>query len=311
MPSFTCIDLSSGATVPIPNQTVVCLGNFDGVHLAHRALLERAKILRQNHFPDAALCVFSFFEPSWVTLSKAPAPQLSTLEEKLETYRAVGMEYAILCEFAEIKSMKPADFVFSILQNTCHTVAAVCGFNYRFGQKGSGTPALLQELLQAPVSVQEEISVENEAVSSTRIRSLLTAGNVEAATALLTVPYAFSAEVVHGKALGATMGFPTLNQFPAPHKLLPRNGVYLTACEIDGVHYYGVSNVGVRPTVDCNDTRNCETHLLDASGDFYGKIAKISFLRFLRPEQKFESIDALQAQIKQDIASARRALTQA
>lgn len=164
---------------------------------------------------------------------------------------------------------------------------------------------MLGSILQIPVTVCPEIRVLDETVSSTRIRRLLNEGDPVQATQLLTRPYSLTAPVLHGKALGRTWGFPTVNQnFPADI-LIPRRGVYISSCTVDGVSYGGISNVGSRPTVDREAGINCETHLLDFSGDLYGREITVSFLQFLRPERQFESEQALREQIGQDLAQAR------
>lgn len=287
-------------------RSVVCLGNFDGVHIGHRALLRKAREWRSQAFPDAALCVFCFVKPSSDYLSPAPHSHLCSLEQKLERFAEEGMEYAILADFEQIRGFSPAQFVDTVLHKGCHCAAAVCGFNYRFGKGGSGTPDLLASLLQAPVSVVPEVRELGDTVSSTRIRSLLWSGDVQTAATLLGAPYALSAEVVHGKALGHEMGIPTVNQHFPHGALIPRHGVYITACRIGAHCYRGISNVGVRPTVDRDAPVNCETHLLDWSGDLYGQRITVSFLKFLRPERKFESIEELTAQIKADAEAAKQ-----
>ena len=246
-----------------PTASVICLGNFDGVHLAHRALLREARRLCSTEYPQAACAVFCFRAPSSDHLTPNRIAHLCTLEQKLERFRNAGMDYAFLIDFPEIRDLSPDAFATDILRNGCHAIAAVCGFNYRFGKGGTGTPALLEKTLRIPVSVQSEICVGGETVSSTRIRRLLLEGCVEEANALLTLPYSFTAEVIHGKALGHKLGFPTVNQAFPPKMLIPRHGVYITDCEINGKHYRGVSNVGAHPTVDEGAEVNCETHILD------------------------------------------------
>ena len=309
MPLLKCISLSDGSVVSPPPASVVCLGNFDGVHLAHRALMQEALRLRKKSFPDAVCGVFCFSNPSSDYLSSAQPAHLSTLEQKAEIFAKIGMEYLFLAHFPDVQALTPAVFVKEILQNECHCVAAVCGFNYRFGKSGGGTPETLQKLLDAPVSVQNEICLNGKTVSSTEIRRLLTNGQAEDAATLLTRPYSFTAEVVHGKSLGHTIGVPTVNQYFPQKMLIPRHGVYITDCKIDGKIYRGVSNVGVHPTVD-NDARvNCDTHLLDLSQDLYGKRIQICFLKFLRPEKKFDSLDALCKQLQADIRAAKSYLS--
>ena len=306
MQTITCISLAEMQPCALPSKTVLCLGNFDGVHLAHRALLRLAADLQKKEAPEASLAVFCFSKPSsdYLFADRAPA-HLSTLSQKLSYFREEGIDYALLADFPSVRNCSKQVFAEQILKVECHCVGAVCGFNYRFGQGGSGQASELAELLGAPVWVQDEITAQGQAVSSTRIRGLLEKGLVEDANALLTRPYGFSAEIVHGKSLGKQWNTPTLNQFFPEGLLIPRHGVYVTENEIDGVCYRGVTNVGVHPTVDANAAVNCETFLLDFSGDLYGKTTKISFLKFLRPEQKFENPDALRAQIYADIEAAR------
>lgn len=304
MYKLECIALADMTSVPVPDETIVCLGNFDGVHVAHRALATQATALRQA-YPNAATCALTFYEPSWLTLSKEPIPMLTTTEEKLEKFRDAGLSHVILCDFAEIKELSPAAFAAEILRARCHAVAAVCGYNYRFGKRGAGRAEELSSHLGAPVAICDEVMDGGIGISSTRIRALLSDGRPDEAARLLGAPYSFCAEVVHGKALGKKLGFPTLNQnFPAG-KLIPRDGVYLTRCRVDGAEYYGISNVGVHPTVDHGAARNCETHLLDVEVDLYGKEVCTAFLSFLRPEQKFSDADALCRQIATDLAQAR------
>ena len=305
MSSLQCISLFDMSPAPLPAASVVCLGNFDGVHLAHRALLREARRLCNTEFTQASCAAFCFRTPSTDFLAPDKASHLCTLEQKLRRFRDEGLDYAILIDFPEIRDLSPEQFANNILRDGCHAVAAVCGFNYRFGKGGKGTPELLRSTLQIPVSVQSEISFCGETVSSTRIRRLLTEGRVEEANALLTLPYSFTAEVVHGKALGQKMGFPTVNQVFPDRMLIPRHGVYVTDCEIDGKHYRAISNVGAHPTVDTDAQINCETYILDLCADLYGKQITVSFLKFLRPEQKFESIEALTAQIGHDLIAAR------
>jgi len=308
MVELVCISLASMTPAPIPKETIVCLGNFDGVHLAHRALLQQATSLQKLALPNAARCVFSFFEPSWTALSHRREKVLSTQQERLEHFRDQAIEYAILCDFTAIREYSPERFAKEILLEGCHCVGAVCGFNYRFGKFGAGTPEQLQTLLKRPVTVQNEVVLLGETVSSTRIRSLLAQGDVKIAAALLGEAYSISGPIVHGKALGKQIGFPTINQELPANKAVPRNGVYLTECRIDGTCYYGVTNIGTRPTVETGTVPNCETHLLGVCEDFYGKHATVSFLEFLRPEQKFASLEALCSQLKQDVATAQSLL---
>ncbi|MBR3894992.1 MAG: bifunctional riboflavin kinase/FAD synthetase [Clostridia bacterium] len=305
MSVFTCISLADGQEVSPPDACVLCLGNFDGVHLAHQALLKKAVQLRNEHFSSAACGVFCFSSLSSDHLLATPPPHLSTTEQKAELFASCGMEYLFLADFSAVRNRSPEDFVEQILLGGCHCAVAVCGFNYKFGKGGVGTPDLLQKLLNAPVWVQEEVKKDGKTVSSTEIRRLLLDGQAEEAAKLLTRPYSFTSEVIHGKALGQTIGVPTINQDFPKGMLIPRHGVYITDCEINGVHYRGVSNVGSHPTVDNGAHVNCETHLLDFRSTVYGREVTVSFLKFLRPEKKFDSLESLCLQLQDDIRVAK------
>ncbi|MBQ7391070.1 MAG: hypothetical protein IJV73_00135, partial [Clostridia bacterium] len=136
MATLECIAIHTRKICQIPAQTVICLGNFDGVHLAHRKLLRIAVKHRNSDFADAACCVLCFRTPSSDYLSKTPAAHLCTLEQKLDRFAEEGIEYAILCDFPDIRALSPKEFAEEILRDGCHCVAAVCGFNYRFGKNG-------------------------------------------------------------------------------------------------------------------------------------------------------------------------------
>ncbi len=300
-----CLSLRTGLSAPTPEATVLCLGNFDGVHLGHRALFERAITLKKERFPEAALGVFCFREQSSNFLFPEPPGHICTLEERLEQFAACGMEYVFLADFPSMRNMPPEIFATKMLRDTCHASALVCGFNYRFGAGGIGTPELLTHTLGMPIAVCPEVQYRGETVSSTRVRRLLSLGEVETAAKLLTRPFSFSAPVLHGKALGRRLGSPTINQV-FPEKLqIPRFGVYVTECRIDGECYRGVTNVGTRPSVKDGGEINCETYLLDFDRDIYGERVQTAFLHFLRPELQFSGLDDLRAQIQSDIEAAR------
>ena len=304
MHKIECIFLETMQRAQPPTESVLCLGNFDGVHLAHRTLLRYAVNVRNEHFPGASTAVFCFYSPSFDYIPSRTIGHLCTLVEKMEIFRQEGIDYVFLADFPSIQHLSPEAFA-DLMKTDCHCVAALCGFNYHFGFHGSGSAQDLGKLTGCPVFVQDEVCLDGKTVSSTRIRQLLTEGRVEEANELLCRPFSFSAEVVHGKALGKRMNAPTINQNMPEKMLIPRHGVYVTDCAFDGLHFMGVTNIGHRPTVDHDFKINCETYLLDFDGDLYGKTVTVSFLKFLRDEKKFECQDALQKQIQQDIFEAR------
>ncbi len=311
MLSLDCFSLQTMQKAPIPSKTVICLGNFDGVHLAHRALLRHAREVRDERFSDAACAVFCFAQsPADILSSNAPGTHLSSMEQKLECFREEGMEYALIADFRTLKDLTPDEFIGTVLRESCHCQAVICGFNYRFGKSGGGnTETLRVSFGNDRVFEVPEIQAGGQAVSSTRIRQLLWNGEVTEAAELLCRPYSFSAPVLHGKALGRVLGFPTVNQRFPKNSVIPCYGVYLTQCQLEnGETFFGISNVGVHPTVDTDAPVNCETYLLEFDGDLYGKTVTVSFLKRIRSEIRFSCAEDLQKQVFADIETAKRLL---
>ncbi len=300
-----CISLKTGAEIAIPSRTILCLGNFDGVHLAHRELLCSALEHRKMLCADASVGVFCFQELTAKFLDRNFGGQLCSLEERMERFRDCGMEFVILADFLELCNLSAEEYLSNVLIGQCHAAAVACGFNHRFGKGGKGTVDLLKTFFDGRVYLQSPVSFAGERVSASRIRALLQEGRAEQAATLLTRPYSITAPILHGKNLGEKMGVPTINQCFPLGSVIPKKGVYVTECEVDGVRYRGVTNVGSRPTVDADGTVNCETYLIDFTGDLYGRVLTVHFLKYLREEQKFESLDLLREQIAEDIRLAK------
>lgn len=313
MQSIRLIHLPSGAELSLEQagNCVVAMGNFDGVHTAHRMLLAAANRLA-NQRGDCHSAVF-FFDPPSSEILYSGTKLLSCRQDKLSAFAQCGVEYAYLADFTSLKNTPADQFIYRILMERCHAVDIVCGFNFRFGQGGRGNIALLEQILGEdhvcvippccmPVHDQDLCQV----ISSTAIRKALSLGDVVSARRLLGIPYRFSSPVLHGKQLGRQLGIPTINQTPASNKLLPANGVYITRVWIGDTPAIGVSNVGVHPTVDHEAEQNCETHILNFDGDLYGQTVTLEFLEMLRPEKKFESVEQLRQFILGDIEKAKR-----
>lgn len=287
---------------------IVCLGNFDGVHLGHMALLNEAKRKKEElsiAFPGVCCGVLTFTEPSHGFLMKDPPPHITDSTEKAELFRAAGMDFLITLDFGDVRDMTPETFVREILIGSAGCVSAVCGYNFRFGKDAVGDPAALTALMNGRASVIPPVIYDGEVISSTAIRSAALAGNVEKAAAMLGRPLHIVSNVIHGKALGASLGFATINQ-PIPEKMLiPAPGVYITSCKINGHIYPSITNLGTRPTFDDGLGLICETHIIGYSGNAYGESAETSFYRFLRPERRFSSADELTAEIRKNIEEAK------
>ena len=309
MPSVKYISLQTEQSSTISEANILCLGNFDGVHLAHRTLLREAKKLQIQKMPNARVGVFCFENPSTDFLSPNPPKHLTTLEQKLKYFADEGMDFACVADFSALQDLSPEAFVNDVLIGQCACKAVVCGYNYRFGKGGMGTYQMLEALFPNDCVVTVPAVYQNdETVSSTRIRELLKLGKVKEANVLLTMPYSITASVEHGKGLGRHLGAPTFNQAPPTEVLIPARGVYLTRCFIGDKYYYGLTNIGTHPTVDVSAPLNIETHLLDFEGDIYLQEICVEFLDYIRPELCFKSKEDLQQQIQQDIKAVKARL---
>lgn len=296
------IDLASGKEASLLPEDAVCcaIGNFDGVHLGHRELISLAASRPDGTTKSA---VWTFAEPSSRCLN-GTLGLLSTMEERLTIFRGLGIDIVFIEDFGIVRDMDANRFAREILYRNCRVRRAVCGFNFRYGKNAAGTAESLSEAfhaLGAEVTVMPPFRIGETIISSSEIRAMLAAGNAEAAAAMLGRPYSLTGKVIAGKKLGRTLGFPTANQCFPESRMIPRFGVYAVRAVIDGHSYAGVANVGVRPTVENTENINCETHILNFEGDLYGKTIRIEFCRFLRPEKKFESSDALRGAIMRNI----------
>ena len=289
------------------NSSVIALGTFDGVHIAHKALLHRAVTFKEEIGAD--VCgAFCFLESPLSLLRGAHIPQICTLEQKLELMFDSGLDFVAVGDFSAFRDVSAHDFI-GIIKNSFSCIGAVCGFNHRFGQGGAGNSAILRDILgDDRVITVAEIKLDGVTVSSSAIRKLLADGNIELANKMLGRNFCLSSEVIRGKGLGHTINCPTTNQnFPIGSASLKR-GIYATLCTTeDGQVYVGASNVGTRPSIDGaidDHAFNCETLISNFSRDIYGQVLKIEFCSYLRGEQKFDSLDALSNAIHCDLESA-------
>lgn len=305
---MTVIDLRTMRETETPPFSVVCLGNFDGVHNGHRTLASAALQKRDelsDRFPGIA-CGACFFKISSVDfLFSSKTPHLSTFSQKLSLFASLGLDYAFVTDFESIRNLSPDQYVNDVLKKRLHCVFSICGFNFHFGKKAAGTAEDLVALMDGNAQIIPPVCVGDLPVSSSLIRQKIAEGDVASATDLLGRPYCIDEEVLHGKGLGRTWGLPTINQhFPA-ELAVPLHGIYVTRTHVDGIAYPSVTNVGIRPTVEQSETVNCETHILDFDRDVYGKTVKVEFLKRLRGEIRFNSPEDLQTQIRADIAQTR------
>ncbi|MBR2561146.1 MAG: bifunctional riboflavin kinase/FAD synthetase [Eubacterium sp.] len=287
--------------------SVVTLGKFDGVHRGHRKLLARVHEIARRRSLHAA--VFTFSISPQIQLGERNSGLLMTNEERAVFLRERDVDLLLECPFTdEIRNMSAEEFVAEILVRKMRAKALVIGTDFHFGKNRAGNPRFLQECAQqynftVDIIQKEKDTETGRDISSTFIREMLEIGDMEKVNELLGYPFFVNGTIVHGRHLGHTLGFPTINQIPAPEKMLPPHGVYMSQTLVGGKVYQGISNIGVKPTVS-GDSLGMETYLFDCSLDLYGQNARVELLHYHRPEQKFASIGELQERVHKDIADA-------
>lgn len=289
--------------------TAVTLGKFDGLHKGHKKLLHQLKKEKENGLKSV---VFTFDMPPMSLINGNRQSCLLTREERRLFHEENGVD--VLVEFPfneETARMEPEVFVEEVLVRSLGIRKLICGSDFRFGFNRRGDVKLLHELGQKfgfEVGVLELETVNGTEVSSTIIKNELKKGHLENVNEMLGYPFTIVGQVVYGKQLGRMLGSPTLNLLPPEEKMLPPDGVYASRTIFEGKLYDGITNVGCKPTVSNEMVRGVETHLFDFEGDLYGKIIEVQFLKFIRPEKKFDSVDTLKNQILLDIEQCRQAL---
>lgn len=287
---------------------VLALGNFDGVHRGHRRILERVVRGAQERGGTPMAMTFDPHPPRIVRPDKAP-PLLMTTPQRLEALGTAGMRAVAVVRFTHDLSQWDAEtFVSKVLVEWLRVSEVWVGANFLFGHDRTGTFSMLRQLGQRygfRADKIDPVRFKDFVVSSTRIRRLVSEGRMDEAGALMGRPYFLDGVVVHGRAKGRELGFPTAN-LSTENELLPPPGVYATTLQIDGADHPGVTNIGVRPTFDLAGPMVVETHVLGDPGDLYGKPVRLRFVQRLREERKFPDVDALRAQIAADVRSAQR-----
>lgn len=291
--------------------TAVALGNFDGLHRGHRRVIE--PVLSSTEHTYSTVVTFNPHPYEFFTGQNRAL--LTPLNEKVQQLKRLGVEQLVLLPFdGELAALSPQEFVEKILMRQLRSQHISVGEDFCFGKQRRGTASTLQEIaanLGIAVTIVPLHTCDGERISSSSIRQALEQGDLKRAESLLGRPYTLTGSVVKGQQLGRTIGFPTANlQLPA-EKFLPRLGVYAVRVFVEAASPAsspGVMNIGYRPTVD-GTYPTVEVHLLDWSDDLYGKTMTVQLEKFLRAEQKFNSLEALKAQIQIDCAIARSILT--
>ena len=287
------------------------IGSFDGVHIGHRKIIE--KITAGAHAQGAPAVVLTFYpHPDVVLHGPRQSFYLTDPEEKAELLGELGIDAVITHPFNhQIADIEAKEFITSVFEHVSFTQLLV-GYDFALGHDRKGDRSQLWQIGQVMgfgVQVVEAEQADDEVVSSTRIRNLLDAGEMEHANRLLARPHRVSGLVVKGEGRGSKMGIPTINLAIAKEHVVAGAGVYVCRAFLDDQVYGGVVNVGVRPTFEVGPVApRVEAHLLDFEGNIYGKEVQLDFLKRLRPEKKFNSVDDLVTQIHRDIEIGREVL---
>ena len=284
-------------------KTIVTLGTFDGVHIGHNAILDKiCKAAQQENLESVILTFFP--HPRLIVSNNYDIKLLNTIEEKAILLEKKGIQNFIVHPFDKTFSeLSPREFVTQVLVDKLNIQKIIIGHDHKFGKDRAADFNDLINFGKEFGFEVEEISAQqiNEvSVSSTRIRNALLEGNVSLAKDYLGYPYVLTGNVVKGNQLGRTINFPTANiEIPEEYKLIPKNGVYVVTINVSNQTFFGMMNIGVKPTLGENK-RSIEVHLLDFDADIYNQKIQVHILERLRDEQKFESFEALKLQLEVD-----------
>lgn len=290
----------------IQRPSVLTLGVFDGLHLAHQLIMRT--VVERAHAVDAVPTVITFDpHPRAVLHPTSSPPLLQTLDQKVEGFGVLGIEQTIVIRFTEeFSHIRAEDFLREVVNQRLHAKEVYLGRGFAFGHNREGNIELLRRVsseLGFFADEVPEVRLRGRRVSSSRIRELLLAGRVNLARRMLGRPYGVEGQVIRGKERGQMLGFPTANLHPQ-NRVIPARGVYVTGTLIEGQWRRSVTNIGLRPTFGDDSEPSVETFVLNWSGDLYGDVVRVRFLHRLRDEKKFASLEELKEQISRDVSRA-------
>ena len=285
------------------HETFVTIGTFDGVHIGHQKIVH--DLVKQAHDNNKKSALLTFFpHPRMVLQKDASIELINTIDERIDLLEKTGLDYLIIHPFSrEFSRLSARDFVRNLLVNQLKVSKLIIGYDHHFGKNREGNIEQLTEYSHIYNFKVQEIpaqDIDSVAVSSTKIRRALKEGALKTANRYLGYNYTLKGKVVDGKKVGNTIGFPTANiEIEEDYKLIPKVGVYVIQSTIQNRLFYGMMNIGNRPTLNGNN-QTIEVNFFDFSENLYGETLKIELLFFLRNEVKFDSIEALTDQLKQD-----------
>lgn len=285
------------------NKTAVTLGKFDGLHRGHEKLIEKVIECAEDEKIDSVVCSFDM-SPLFKELNVERKIIMTQEEKKLRLDGRV--DYLVKCPFTvEFSRISAEDFVENILVGLFHASYVVVGTDFCFGYQKSGNVEVLRKLQKKygyRLIVLEKERYQGRVISSTYVKEALTEGKLKLANELLGYPYTIMGTVEHGKRLGRTLGFPTMNVSPDSDKMMPPRGVYMMRVCVAGMWYPAIGNIGTKPTVTDENRLLIESFLLQYNGDAYGETVKIELLEFRRPEMKFKDVQKMKECVDKDIA---------
>ena len=289
----------------ISTPTAITVGKFDGIHKGHHLLT--SDIISKSK-DGLSSCLVTFTNTPRAIVSDDKTPSLITNKERVFMLENNGLDYLVECPFdSKLMETAPECFI-KLLVDNLNMKYMVVGADFTFGYKGAGNVELLKKLSKEfdfELKVYDKIQKNNRDISSTYIREELKEGHIDIVNDMLGYDYFVWGEVVHGAHLGTKIGIPTINIMPEKTKLVPKFGVYATSIDFDGRIYHGVTNVGTKPSVQDEKIVGIETPILDYNGDLYGKYVRVAFHTFIRPEQKFGSVEELKNQMNKDKVTAK------
>lgn len=299
--------------LPEFTRPVITIGSFDGVHHGHKSILEQV-VQEAKAIGGESILITFFPHPRKVIHPEIPLGLLTAPEQKMQLINELGIDHIVVVPFSrEFSMMSAEDYIDHFLWKNFSPKVIVLGYDHHFGHSREGNIDLLRTKLSPKVKISEIPAqlIEDAAVSSTKIRKALAAGEVELANEMLERPFAFSGTVVHGEKLGRQLGFPTANlRLNFPDILIPKQGIYVVRAGFEGWQYSGMMSIGVRPTINDKNVLSLEVNILDFDKDIYGQTLDIECLHYLREEQKCDSLETLIQLIRKDEEQTRAFLAQ-
>lgn len=289
--------------------TAVALGYFDGIHIGHRAVLTKALEAAKDKNLIPTVMLFDIHPRKLI--SGVVPPMLMSEEQKREALIKMGFK-VVDFNFREAMNFEPDEFSKRVLSESLSARFVSCGYDYRYGKGGKGNAETLKNSLcekGVEVCTLSAVELDGEVVSSTKIRKLISEGEIEKANRMLGKEFSYHITVEKGDGIGHEIGTPTINQYFPEDFIVPKYGVYASRVKVEGKVYPAVTNVGIRPTVGGTSLRS-ETCIFDFSGNLYGKKAEVFLIKYLREEKKFPSVDELKKAIANDIENARKIYTE-